>query len=155
MQSCRRIAEQVAGKVEVHTELWKASVLDLPEAREAVRKDFAKADVIMVAGGDGAPLSGRLRDVLRDWAAGTDSRRAVMVAYHTPAAVGETDDQLALELLGEIVRDAGCDFISPAPTRQGADSVPDGWRVGASSVQAMTRWLPPAVTPSPRWGIND
>jgi hypothetical protein len=154
MQSCQRIADRMAGRVRVHTDLWKASVLALPEAREEARQNLAAADVIMVAGGDGAPLSDRLRGLLRVWAAGTDSARAPLLAYHTPAA--ETGDQWqALEFLAEIVRDARCDFIGHPPAPTVADSVPAGWRVAPAHGHALARWQPPATHPPTRWGIND
>jgi hypothetical protein len=154
MQSCQRVAEQVAGEVQVRTELWKASALGLPGVEASARREFAQADVVMVAGEDGAPLSDRLQAFLRVWAAGTDSARAPLLAYHTPAA--ETGDQRqALEFLAEIVRDARCDFIGHPPAPTVADSVPAGWRVAPAHGHALARWQPPATHPPTRWGIND
>jgi hypothetical protein len=156
VESCRRIADRVADEVEVRTELWKARVLEMPAVREAARQSLERADVVLVAGEDGAPLSDELRAFLHAWASGTGSRRATMLAYHAPAAAAE-DHQLALQFLEQIVQDAGCDFLADAPEVGRADSVPAGWRLARNAQLPLARWEPARACPCPvpGWGIND
>jgi hypothetical protein len=154
MQSCQRVAEQVAGDVQVRTEVWKASALGLPGVEAAAQREFARADVVMVAGEDGAPLSEPLRAFLRTWAAGIDSARTPLLAYHTPAM--EIGDQAqALEFLSEIVREAHCDFIGQLPGPRVADCVTAGRRIVAAREHALACRQPPASHPASHWGIDE
>jgi hypothetical protein len=156
MESCRRIAERVADEVEVRTELWKSSVLELPAVRESALQSLERADVVLVAGEDGARLSDELRAFLHAWASGTQHRRATMLAYRAPlSAAAEDDQQFALAFLEQIVQDSGCELLVESPDCRRGDAVPAGWRLVRNRELPVARWQPPRSCPAPSQGIND
>jgi hypothetical protein len=153
--SCRRIADGVAGQVELCTELWKSSVLELPAVRESALQSLERADVVLVAGEEGAPLSDELRAFLHAWASGTEHRRATLLAYRAPLSAAEDDQQLALGFLEQIVQDSGCELLVESPDCRRGDAVPAGWRLVRNRELPVARWQPPRSCPAPSRGIND
>ncbi len=154
MEMLGRLANRFGGGIEFQPIPWSFDLLMDDDWRDVAAGDAVRADILVVATSDYAPLPAGVSEWLES---AIDHRRGAttaLVALFGPPGHSDEPGSPRLAPLEKAAREAGLDFFAPESRGEGAADADSFARV--AGLPAPLRMESPGYCqPAPRWGINE